>query len=95
MCTVSLRKGMKVGVKSTRCGIWELDVISYRVTSGDSRNIKFYTCFPIYIQQECNVSQFTLSGKCSTCFGWYLHPSSGTHTTVSTASDICNTVRIE
>jgi len=23
-----------------------------------------------------------LSGNCSTCFGWYLHPSSGAHTTV-------------
>ena len=27
----------------------------------------------------------------STCFGWYLHPSSGAHTTVSTAS---GTVRL-
>jgi hypothetical protein len=27
-----------------------------------------------------------------TCFGWYFHPSSGAHTTVSTASDICHTV---
>ena len=23
-------------------------------------------------------------GNCSTCFGWYFHPSSGAHTTVST-----------
>jgi len=30
--------------------------------------------------------------NCSTCFGWYLHPSSGAHTTVSTASGICQTV---
>ena len=29
---------------------------------------------------------------CSTCFGWYIHPSSGAHTTVSTASGICHTV---
>jgi hypothetical protein len=27
-----------------------------------------------------------------TCFGWYFHPSSGEHTTVSTASGICHTV---
>ena len=40
----------------------------------------------------CNVTQFILSGNCSTCFGWYLHPSSGAQTTVSTASDICHTV---
>ena len=25
-------------------------------------------------------------------FGWYLHPSSGAHTTVSTASGMCHTV---
>jgi len=32
------------------------------------------------------------SGNCSTCFGWYPHPSSGAHTTVSTESGICHTV---
>jgi hypothetical protein len=31
-----------------------------------------------------------MSGNCSTCFGWYFHPSSGAHTTVSTASCICH-----
>jgi len=35
---------------------------------------------------RCNVTQFILSGSFSTCFGWYLHPSSGAQTTVSTAS---------
>ena len=39
---------------------------------------------------RCNVTQFILSGNCSTCFGWYHHPSSGAQTTVSTAS--CQTV---
>src|SRR5215475_2724573 len=34
----------------------------------------------------------TISGNCSTCFEWYFHPSSGAHTTVSTASGICHTV---
>src|SRR5215475_4871400 len=33
-----------------------------------------------------------VSGNCSTCFGWYFHPSSGEHTTASTASGICHTV---
>ena len=33
-----------------------------------------------------------IPGNCSTCFGWYFHPSSGAHTTVSTASGICHTV---
>ena len=37
---------------------------------------------------RCNFTQFILSGNCSTCFGWYLHPSSGAQTTVSTASGI-------
>ena len=41
---------------------------------------------------RCNVTQFILSGNCSTCFGWYHHPSSGAQTTVSTASGICDTV---
>jgi hypothetical protein len=35
---------------------------------------------------------YFLSGNCSTCFGWYFHPSSGAHTTVCTASGICHTV---
>ena len=41
---------------------------------------------------RCNVTQLILSGNCSTCFGWYHHPSSGTQTTVSTASAICHNV---
>jgi len=41
---------------------------------------------------RCNVTQFILSGQCSTCFGWYLHPSSGAQTTVSTTSGICQNV---
>ena len=40
---------------------------------------------------RCNVTQF-ISGNCSTCFGWYLHPSPGAHTTESTASGTCQTV---
>jgi len=39
---------------------------------------------------RCNVTPFILSGNCSTYFGWYLHPSSGAQTTVSTASGICH-----
>jgi hypothetical protein len=30
----------------------------------------------IYIQQDATL-HFTLSANCSTCFGWYHHPSSG------------------
>jgi len=38
------------------------------------------------------MQRYTVSGNCSTSFGWYLHPSSGAHTTVSTASGTCQTV---
>jgi hypothetical protein len=41
---------------------------------------------------RCNVTQFILSGNCSTCFGWYHHPPSGAQTSVSTASGICHAV---
>ena len=43
---------------------------------------------------RCNITQFILfiSGTCTTCFEWYLHPSSGAHTTVSTAAGPCQTV---
>ena len=47
---------------------------------------------PIYIQQDAALHSLFISGNCCTCFGWYLHPSSGAHTTVSTASGICDTV---
>jgi len=35
---------------------------------------------------RCNYTQLILSANCSTCFGWFLHPSSGAQITVSTAS---------
>jgi len=35
---------------------------------------------------RCNYTQFILSVNCSTCFGWFLHTSSGAQITVSTAS---------
>jgi hypothetical protein len=50
--------------------------------------------FAIYVNNyptKCSYIQF-MSVNCSTCFGWYLHPSSGAHVTVSTASDISKTV---
>jgi len=47
---------------------------------------------PVYIQEDATLHSLFISGNCSTCFGCYLHPSSGAHTTVSTASGICHTV---
>jgi len=41
---------------------------------------------------SCNVTQFILSKNCSTCLGWYHHPSSGAQTAVSAASGICHNV---
>jgi len=46
----------------------------------------------IYIQQDAMLHSLFISGNCSTCFGWYPHPSSGAQTTVPTASGICHTV---
>jgi len=37
---------------------------------------------PIYIQQDATLHSLFISGNCSTCFGWYNHPSSGAQTTV-------------
>jgi hypothetical protein len=46
-----------------------------------------------YIQQDATLHSLFISENCSTCFGWYFHhPSSGAHTTVSTASGFCHTV---
>jgi hypothetical protein len=46
----------------------------------------------IYIQQDATLHSLFYLETCSTCFGWYYHPSSREHTTVSTASGICHTV---
>ena len=49
-----------------------------------------YTC----ISKKMQRYSLFISGICSTCFGWYIHPSSGAHTTVSTASGIGHTVTV-
>ena len=54
-------------------------------------NIRFTCYYSNVYPTRCNVTQFILSGNCSTCFGLYLHPSSGAQTTVSTAPGICHT----
>jgi hypothetical protein len=43
------------------------------------------------IQQDATSHSLFISGNCSTCFGWYFHPSSESHTTASTASVIYHT----
>ena len=46
----------------------------------------------IIIQQYAAVYSSFISVKCSTCFGWYFHPSSGAHNTLSTVSGINETI---
>jgi hypothetical protein len=41
---------------------------------------------------RCSYMQWFISVNCCTCFGRYLHPSSGAHITVSTASGISVTI---
>ena len=51
--------------------------------------------FKIYASNcptRCNYIQFFIPLTRTACFGWYLHPSSGAHVTVSTASGISKTV---
>jgi hypothetical protein len=57
------------------------------------RTGRAHNSIPIYsyIQQDATFHSSFISGNCSTCFGWYFHPSLGAHTTVSTASGICHT----
>jgi len=47
---------------------------------------------PIIIQQDATTRSLFISVNCSTCFEWYLHPSSGAHVTIFTASGISKTV---
>ena len=60
---------------------------NFEFSQTDFRKILKYQYSNIY-PTRCNVTQFILSGNCSTCFGWYHHPSSGAQTTVTTASGI-------
>jgi hypothetical protein len=47
---------------------------------------------PIYIQQNVTLHNLFISRNCFTCFGLYVYPSSGAHTSLSTAPGICHTV---
>ena len=44
------------------------------------------------MQQDATIYSLFISANCSTCFGSYLHPSSGPHITVSAVSDINETI---
>ena len=47
---------------------------------------------PIVVHQDVTIYSLFISVYRCTCFGWYLHPSSGAHVTVSTAPGISKTV---
>ena len=47
---------------------------------------------PIIVQQDATIYSLFISVNRSTCLGWFLHPSSAAHVTVSTASGISKTV---
>jgi len=51
-----------------------------------------YKFLPIIVQKDANTYSLFISVNRSTCFGWYLHPSSGPHITVSKASGLSKTV---
>jgi hypothetical protein len=48
--------------------------------------------FQYISKQDATLHSLFIYGNLSTRFGWYFHPSSGAHTTESTASGICHTV---
>jgi hypothetical protein len=74
-------KGTAIIGASLNC--YHASVIATQLIIGVFSQIQKYSnLYPT----RCNVTQFIISGNCSTCFGWHLHPSSGTHATVSTAS---------
>ena len=64
----------------------------YRISAGNTEGKKPIVRYSNIHPTRCNVTQFILSGNCSTCFGWYHHPSSGAQTNVSTASGICHII---
>jgi len=64
-------------------------VTSVRINSG---YIVVFVYLAMIIQQDETIYSVFISVNCSTCFRWYLHPSSGVHITVSTVSLIPDTV---
>jgi hypothetical protein len=54
--------------------------------------LKVVCCVPIIIQKDATIYSLFISANYSTCFGWYRHPSSEAHITVSTVSGIIETV---
>jgi hypothetical protein len=47
----------------------------------------------IIVRQDATTYSSFISVNCCTRFGWYLHPSSGAHVTLSTVSGISVSIR--
>jgi hypothetical protein len=72
--------------------LYKYSSYDYRVIFVTSKCVYIFLGHSVY-PTRCNVTHFILSVNCSTCFGWYFHPSSGAQT-VSTESGICQTVTV-
>ena len=46
----------------------------------------------IIVKHDAKIYSLFISVNCSTCFGWYIHPSSGAHNTVCTVSGTIETL---
>jgi len=69
-------------------GVFFSDLVIFRKEYKIWKNILVYKS-----QQDAEVTEFILSEDCSTCFGFYYHPSLEHKTTVTTASGNRYTVR--
>jgi hypothetical protein len=72
--------------------VWPLLLLSMAVFQFNVYGSVHRKYIPKHIQHDATLRNLFISWNCSTCFGWYLHPSSGAQRTVSTASGICQTV---
>jgi hypothetical protein len=62
---------------STRSHIAEDTSLPYKTTSYRGEEIKAFTLMSVTVQQVANLYSFYSLQTCSTCFGWYPHPTSG------------------
>ena len=96
------RQGFVIMLITFSCSLLLRLHLMYKITRYNSTKwIHVYVGYPvnyrnclfllIYFQQNTTLHSLFLENR-STCFGWYLHPSSGAHTTVSTAYGTCHTV---
>jgi hypothetical protein len=66
-------------VYERRLLIWGNPKERNRIQIPHFKNMRSF-CATLYIQQDATLHILFISGNCSTCFGWYHHPSSGAHT---------------